>query len=159
MNKESNVELDIVKLPCAIEAALDVTAQLFGLCIVYWVFHKIGVRLIGEEFSPDVLLSLVVLPAIYILKDSHVIIEPYFVSVWLKNDTVTVKRGFLTTWEDSLSLNNVENIEIVTSFLGRFQNYGSLRVYAYGSWVEIPFIKDAPSLKVRIETIKKEKTF
>lgn len=152
-NTTSNDKLEVVKLPSSIEAAVDLILQLLGLFLIYWLFVQIGEQLIGDEFTPDILLSLVVLPSIYILKDSISIIEPFFVKVILDSETISVKQGVLTTYEDSLNLKNVENIEIVTTLLGRCLDYATLRVYAYGSWVQIPSIKNAANLKTRIEKI------
>ena len=101
------------------------------------------------------LLSLVVLPSILVLKSSGKIIEPYFVKVFLNNETLSVKQGILTTYEDSLSLKTVENIEVTTTLLGKWLNYATIRVFAYGAWVTIPNIKNASSVKESIEKIVK----
>jgi uncharacterized membrane protein YdbT with pleckstrin-like domain len=130
---------------------------LLGLCLVYLIFKAIGEHLIGDEFSPDILLSLVVLPSILVLKSSMGILEPYFVEVSLVEETLSVKQGIFTTFEDSLSLKTVENIEVITSLLGKLLNYSTLRVYAYGSWVVVPNIKNAQALKNRIDSIVKKK--
>lgn len=156
-NEKEMTEWNIVRFPCAIEITINLLIQIFGLCFVYWIFKEMGIRLIGDHFSPDMLLSLVVLPAIYILRDSHIILDPFFVSVFLNEKVVTVKRGILTRSEDSLNLRNVENIEVIIPFFGRFMNYGYLNVYAYGSWVEIPYVKDVPKLKAYIENTSKNK--
>ena len=149
-NKEFSA-IEIVRWPCVFEAGIECVLQLLGLCVVYWLFNTIGISIIGENFSPDVLLSMVVLPAIYILKDSFWILYPLSVSVALENDTVAVKSGIFTVIEDSLKLSTVENIETVTSLFGRFLNYGTLRVYSYGSWGEVPYVRNVTHLKIRIE--------
>ncbi len=143
----------MAKNPCAIEAAIDILLQLFGLCLMYLLFKEIGEYLIGENFSKDVLLSLVVLPSILVLKSVGEVFEPYFVEVSLSDETLSVKQGILTTFEDSLSLKNVENIEVITTVLGKYLNYATLRVYAYGSWVVVPNVKNAEALKEKIEQI------
>jgi len=73
--------------------------------------------------------------------------------VSLSDNTISVKHGFLTTFEDSLNLRTVENIEVVTSVFGKVLDYATLRVYTYGSWVEIPNVKSPSKLKERIELI------
>lgn len=149
----STDELTVEKGLCAIEAAFDIFIQISGLCIVYAIFSLIGRWLIGSEFSPDILLSLVVLPAILVLKKLPSIAEPYFVKVSLNNNTLSVKQGILTKFEDSLNLSTVENIEVITTYIGRFKGYSTLRVYAYGSWVEVPNVNDAHKLKAKIEKV------
>lgn len=121
--------------------------------MIYFIFTKIGNYLIGDNFSADILLSLVVLPSILILKRCGEILAPYTVSVSLSDNTISVKHGFLTTFEDSLNLRTVENIEVVTSVFGKVLDYATLRVYTYGSWVEIPNVKSPSKLKERIELI------
>ena len=151
----NNNELEVAKHPCAFEAAIDILLQLLGLCLVYVVFKEIGEYLIGKGFSSDILLSLVVLPSILVLKSCGSILEPYFVKVSLVGGTISVSQGILTTFEDSLSLKTVENIEVITTVLGKWLNYATLRVYAYGSWVVVPNVKNAQVLKCRIEKIVK----
>jgi len=148
----------VVKHTCAFESVIDIFLQLLGLCIVYWLFKEMGESLIGDTFTPDLLLSLVVLPSIMVLKDIGSILDPYFIGVTLKGETVSVTTGVLTKFEDSLSLKTVENIEVVTTFFGRLKGYSTLRVYTYGSWIEIPNIKNAKGLKLEIENIMNVKT-
>ncbi|MDP2851011.1 MAG: PH domain-containing protein [Sulfuricurvum sp.] len=152
----SENKLDVATHPCAIEAIVDILLQLFGLSLMYLIFNEIGKYLIGSKFTPDMLLSLVVLPAILVLKSCGKILEPYFVAVSLNNETLSVKQGILTTFEDSLSLKTVENIEVTTTLLGKYRNYATIRVFAYGAWVTIPNVKDAQNIKLRIEDIVKK---
>ncbi|EGR1599163.1 PH domain-containing protein [Vibrio parahaemolyticus] len=150
-------KIKVAKLPCAIEQIVDIFAQLVGLAIVYWLFTAIGEFLIGEDFSTDVLLSMVVLPAILVLKQSSEILQPYFVKVSVKGDKLSVTQGILTVFEDSLSLDNVENVETVTTLLGRFLDYSTLRIYAFGSWVVVPNVKTPKEIKKQLEDIIESK--
>jgi len=154
---KNNENIKVVRLPCAIEEIANIITQLIGLTIVYLLFKFIGELVIGDEFSPDILLSMVVLPAIMVLKELHQIIQPYFVKVSLKGDSLSVKQGILTTYEDSLTLENVENIEMVTTLLGKCLNYSTIRLYAFGSWVIIPNVKNPLVLKAKINKIVKSK--
>lgn len=156
INKTENELLDVATHPCAIEATLDIIFQLVGLGLVYIVFKWIGTYLIGDQFSPDMLLSIVVLPSILVLKSSGKIIEPYFVKVFLNDETLSVRQGIPTTFEDSLSLKNVENIEVTTTLLGKWLNYSTIRVFAFGAWVTVPNLRNAPKVKTRIEDIVKK---
>jgi len=149
-------KLDVATHPAALEAVADILLQLIGLSLMYFIFNEIGKNLIGNDFSPDMLLSLVVLPAILVLKSCGKIFEPYFVEVFLDNETLSVKQGILTTFEDSLSLKTVENIEVTTTLLGKLRNYATIRVFAYGAWVTIPNVKNAQNIKLRIEDIVKK---
>lgn len=71
--------IPVAKLLPSFEALLEVLVKLFGLAIVYIIFEAVGKWLMGDDFRADMLLSVVVLPAIYVLKDSYTIFEPYFV--------------------------------------------------------------------------------
>ena len=150
-------KIEVRRFPCALEEVVDILAQLVGLSIVYLLFTAIGEEIIGKDFSKDILLSMVVLPAILVLKQTSEILQPYFVEVELKNDTLAVKQGILTTFEDSLSLDTVENVETVTTILGRFLNYSTIRIYAYGSWVIVPNVQDPQNLKTKLDEIVKAK--
>lgn len=150
-------KIEVRRFPCVVEKVVDIFIQLVGLSIVYFLFTFIGESIIGENFSKDVLLSMVVLPAILVLKQASAILQPYFVEVELKNDTLAVKQGILTTFEDSLSLDTVENVETVTTLLGKCLNYSTLRIYAYGSWVIVPNVKNSKILKAKLNKIIKAK--
>ena len=100
---------------------------------------------------------MVVLPAILVLKQSSEILQPYFVKVSLEDDKLSVTQGILTTFEDSLTLNNVENIETETTLIGKYLNYATIRIYAFGSWVVIPNVKNSHKLKEKLENIIKDK--
>lgn len=80
----------------SIEAFGEICTRILGLGLVYLIFSFIGQELIGEQFKNDVLLSLVVLPAIYVLKDSHKILEAVFINVIAKDNSITVFSGILT---------------------------------------------------------------
>lgn len=149
-NKHEEV-VPVERLWCSIEAILELAVKLLGLVVVYLVFEFIGKLITGGEFKPDTLLSLVVLPAIYILKELHVVLEPFFVNIILSDDQVTVESGILTRRLDCLNLKNVENVEMITTPFGRLFDYSTLVVYAYGSWVKIPHIKSPLPVKKRIE--------
>lgn len=140
-------EIEIAKFWRSVEAVFEIIARIIGLIIVYLIFELIGKELIGDSFQKDVLLSLVVLPAIYVLKDSYKIFEAYFVKIELQNDSITVTTGILTIREDRLGFKSVENIEQVTTLLGRIVGYSTIYLYAYGSWVKIPFVRNANKLK------------
>lgn len=150
-------KIEVAKLPCAIEKIVDIFCQLVGLGIVYWLFTAIGELLIGEDFSTDVLLSMVVLPAILVLKKSSEILQPYFVKVSIKGDKLSVTQGILTIFEDNLTLENVENVETVTTIFGRFLDYSTIRIYAFGSWVVVPNVKNPKEIKKELECIIESK--
>ena len=144
--------IPVARFTPSFEALLEVLAKLLGLAVVYIIFEAVGKWLMGEDFRSDTLLSLVVLPAIYVLKDSYTIFEPYFVKIHLSEENVTVETGILTKNLDSLNLKTVENIEIITSPLGRIKGYSTLHVFSYGSWVELPHVKSPAVVKERIES-------
>ena len=153
----SKAALIVAKVIPAIEALFELAARLLGLMIVYIIFNKIGAYLTDDDFKPDILLSLVVLPAIYILKDLNFVLQPFFVKVWLADNDVTVDSGVLTKRLDCLNLANVENIELVTTFGGRFFNYATLHVYAFGSCVSLPHVINPLVIKSQIENAINER--
>jgi uncharacterized membrane protein YdbT with pleckstrin-like domain len=144
-------QVSIVKVARSIEAFFELIAKLLGLVIVYLIFEFVGNQLMPGEFRSDTLLSLVVLPAIYVLKDVYQILEPFFVTIQLSDEQVSVESGILTRRLDCLQLTTVENVELITTPVGRLCGYSTLCVYAYGSWVEIPFVESPLPIKARIE--------
>jgi hypothetical protein len=92
------------------------------------------------------------LPALYLLRSSNIIISPYFVKVSISENDVETRTGILTQRLDKLSLKTVENIEVVTTLGGRIFNYSTIYLYAYGSWVELPFLNNSDEIKQKIES-------
>lgn len=152
MNKqEERGEIEVATWAPAFEVLMEILFRVLGLCIVYLIFDYVGNQITGpNDFDSGVLLSLVVLPAIYVLKDISQIPQPFFVRVNLNSTKVIVRSGILTIRDDSLDLNNVENIETITPFLGRFCNYASLDIYVYGSNITLPNIRNASEVKKKI---------
>ncbi|KON51684.1 hypothetical protein ACX11_21500 [Vibrio parahaemolyticus] len=148
-------EVEVVKVARCFEAMGEILCRLLGLVLVYVMFEFIGTKVVGASFQKDTLLSLVVLPAIYVLKDLHTIIEPFFVKVWMNEESVKVQSGILTQRIDNLILKNVENVELTKSPIGRVFGYTTLCLYAYGSWVELPFVKSclAEDLHAQLSTV------
>jgi hypothetical protein len=139
----------------SIEAFLEITFKLVGVYITYLAFNFCGNYLFEGEFTSDTLFSLLMLPALYILKTSHIILSPYFVKVQISNTEVESRTGILTQRLDKLNLRTVENIEIVTTLGGRIGGtlfgYSTIHLYAHGSWVQLPFLKKAHVVKADIE--------
>ncbi len=148
-------EVEVVKVARCFEAMGEILCRLLGLVLVYVMFEFIGTKVVGASFQKDTLLSLVVLPAIYVLKDLHTIIEPFFVKVWMNEESVKVQSGILTQRIDNLILKNVENVELTKSPIGRVFGYTTLCLYAYGSWGELPFVKSclAEDLHAQLSTV------
>jgi uncharacterized membrane protein YdbT with pleckstrin-like domain len=136
----------------------EIFLKVLGLCLVYLIFKFIGKWLVGENFTPDTLLSIVVLPAIYILKDTYQIFTPWSVTVTLSDSDITVKQGIFTQRLDCLKFDTIENVELITTVLGRYCNYGTLQLYSYGAGIEVPSIKDFKNIQSKIEARIQEKS-
>ena len=93
---------------------------------------------------------MLLLPAIYVLRNLLIIFEPFF-SVVKKSDTqVTVKSGITPIIIDTLNLSSVDNIEIVKTPLGYCFNYASIRLYGRGGSVDMPFVINAEEVSKTI---------
>lgn len=153
MQKSKNVTtLQAVRWPITVEVIGGILLKILGLCLVYFIFEFIGRWLIGDSFSSDLLLSVVVLPAIYVFQDIYETITPFTVTVTLSDDEITVKQGIYTKRIDCLKLDTVENVELITTGLGRYRNYGTLDLYSYGSTIRIPNVKNYMDIKNNIES-------
>jgi hypothetical protein len=64
---------------------------------------------------------------------------------------VESRTGILTQRLDKLNLKTVENIEVVTILGGRLFKYSTIYLYAHGSWVCLPFLKNPNQIKLKIE--------
>ena len=134
-----------------IEALVEVLLQLLGVLATYFVFNWIGKTAFNSDFSSETLFSLLLLPALYILKTANEIVSPKYVKVKISRTTVESRTGIFTQRLDKLQLKTVENIEVVSTIGGRFFNYGTICLYAHGSWVELPFLINPVSVKNELE--------
>lgn len=139
------------KLARSIEAILEISVRILGLVIVYLIFEYIGTKIIGNTFTPDLLLSLVVLPSIYILKDAHKIVEPFTVEVHTTDSDITVRMGFITQRVDRLLIKNIDNIEVTRTPIGRLLGYRTLHLYSAGGYVALPFLNDCSANTIENE--------
>jgi len=149
------VELKTAKLPRLLEAFVEVVAKLVGVYLVYLGFNWLAEDVFGATLSQDTLQSLLLLPALYVLKDApHIVIEPLTVKVEQHSDKMSVVRGITPRVRDTLEFKSVENTEIITTPLGWVLNYATVRLYSPGGHVEIPNVYRASDL---VETINSEK--
>lgn len=136
----------------AVEAFLEIVVRILGLILVFCIFKAIG-KYFVEDFSEDILLSVVILPSIYVLKDIFTVIEPYTVRVKSDDLYFEVQRGFATQKKDRLLLRNIDNVEVTRTLLGRHFQFCTINLYSAGGFLQIPFVKDgcANQLIARVE--------
>ncbi len=147
---EDNDDIPTSKWVRSFEAVLELVFKLLGIYIVYFAINWLGNYLFLSNFRQDTLLSLLLLPAIYVLRNLLIIFEPFF-SVVKKSDTqVTVKSGITPIIIDTLNLSSVDNIEIVKTPLGYCFNYASIRLYGRGGSVDMPFVINAEEVSKTI---------
>jgi len=144
-------EYSTSKIIRSFEAFLEIGFKLFGVYITYLAFDFFGEFLFKGDFNSDTLFSLLMFPALYVLKTAHVIISPYFVQVRMTETEVESRTGILTQRLDKLNLKTVENIEIITTVGGRLFNYSTILLYAHGSWVQLPFLNNPEKIKQKIQ--------
>jgi DNA/RNA endonuclease G (NUC1) len=106
----------------------------------------------------NTLFSILMLPALLILRDAHIILEPFTIKTIITDSEVSVTRGLLTRTTDKLSIKTLENIEIVKSPMARipsrfWKSYGTLNLYAYGGTVIMPNLKKPEAIQKEIEAI------
>ncbi len=141
----------------AMEALLEVVFKLFGLYLTYLAFNWFGEILLKSDYRADTLFSVVLLPALYILKDAHVILAPIFVKVKDSGTSITVTTGILTKRVDKLGFETVENIEVIQTIARRLFGFGTVDLYAYGSGIRIPYVKNVDSFQALLEPRLKHK--
>jgi len=141
----------------SIERVIEIILKLAGLYLTYLIFNELGRFLLANDYRADTLFSLVLLPALYIIKDAHIILTPYFVKVEKAKKFIEVKSGIFTQRVDKLGFETVGNIEVIKTVGGRLFNYGSIYLYAHGSWVTLPSVIDPESVKIDIEACLKLK--
>ncbi|MFT4805879.1 MAG: hypothetical protein ACI9YE_003108 [Psychroserpens sp.] len=134
----------------SLEAFLELCFKLLGIYIVYFAINWLGKELFASNFRQDTLLSLLLLPAIYILRDVLIIFEPFFAVVNKSESQVTVRSGITPRVIDTLNIASVDNIEIVRTPFGYCFNYASIRLYGRGGSVDMPYVINAEEVSKTI---------
>ena len=149
-NNETPIET--VKLARSVEAFLEIFCKLIGIYLVY----KFGSYIMNSEDAANTLFSILLLPALLILRDGHIIFEPFTIKTYITDNDVIVKSGLLTRTTDKLNIKTLENIELVKTPMARlpspfWKSYGTLNLYAYGGTVIMPYLKDPEVVQKDIE--------
>jgi hypothetical protein len=152
--KNSFREVETVTWPRVLEATLEIFIKLAGLYMVY----QFGSLMMNSMDASNTLFSILLLPALLVLKDAHIILEPFTIKTIITDNEVSVTRGLLTRTTDKLSIKTLENIELVKTPMGRINisqvgNYGTLNLYAYGGTVIMPNLKKPEAIQMEIEAI------
>lgn len=140
----------------SIEAFFEIFARLLGIAIVYFGFDFLLKSFDASSGSQDLLISMLMLPALFILKDSFSVIEPFTVKAEFYQDKISVYRGFAPRVKDTLEFKNSENIEIITSVLGGFMGFSTVRLYSPGGFVEIPYVYNPEVVVSNVESAKRK---
>ena len=138
----TDVLITAKKVRC-LEAIFEIVFRLVGISLVYYLLNKILIFLGLLGSASELMVSLLILPVLYILKDAYKIIEPFTVKVWMTHEDITVSRGLVTKIEDTLEFKTVENLEVIESLLGKVFGYATIKLYSPGGGVEIPFVYDS----------------
>jgi Bacterial PH domain len=151
INQESMMDYPTSKFLRGVEAFTEILLKLLVGLATYYAFNWVGKNMFDSDFSSETLFSLLLLPALYILKTADEIICPALVKVRMSNNKVESRKGIFTQRLDKLELSTVENIEVVSTLGGRYFNYGTIYLYAHGSWVELPFLMNPNEVKKELE--------
>lgn len=151
LNQEKMKDYTTSKYIRGLEALAEILLKLFGVLCTYFVFNWIGKYMLESDFSSETLFSLLLLPSLYILKTADEIINPKYVKVRMSDNKVESRTGIFTQRLDKLELSTVENIEVVSTIGGRAFNYGTIYLYAHGSWVKLPFLINPNDVKIELE--------
>ncbi len=146
--------LNTAKWARAMEAACEIAVRLLGIFVVYQGFDFLLKSIEASSGSQDLLISMLLLPALYILKDSFRVIEPFTVRVEFYEKKISVFRGLAPRVKDTLEFKNSENIEVITSVFGQVLGYSTVRLYSPGGYVEIPYVYQPEDIVSKVECAK-----
>lgn len=146
----ASIKIKTVKLARSFEASIEIFMNLAWVLLVYLIFKWLTEHIIEGDIN-DILISMLLLPSLYIIKDSSKVITPWFVSVSIRDNSVSSITGVAPQIDDTLSLGKVDNIEVQVTPLGKVFNYGTIKLYSAGGAIEIPYVKDYLIVKEKIE--------
>lgn len=151
---EKKEPIDTATWPRSFEAACEIIIKLLGLYITY----RLGSHFMETKQASETLFSILLLPALLVLKDAHILFEPFTIKTYISNNEVVVKSGYFTRKTDKLSIETLENIELVKTPMGWLKSpywpsYGTLYLHAYGGSVTMPFLKKPEAVQKDIDEI------
>lgn len=137
------------------EAVIGIICQLVAIYIGYKLF-ALTVSWMGySQEKGEAFINLLLLPALYVLRDIGNIFDSMTVSVSLNNESVSVTRGLNPRVVDSLEFKSIENTEVVTTFGGRCFGFSTIRLYSPGGLVEIPYVENPNDINQQIKRLIK----
>jgi hypothetical protein len=165
--------LTTVSLARSFEAFFEIIFKLIGIALTYILLNGVliiifkadglnlltnsyGLLLINKEYQSEDLFNLLIFPVLYVLRDSYKIAEPFYINAYMTNSDITVVSGILTRTTDKLRIENLENIELVKTPMGRWnlgiwKKYGTLNLHAFGGLVVIPYLASPETEQLEIE--------
>ena len=123
-----------------VEALVETVVKLSAVYIVYLGFNWFVLNILNKNVADETLMSLLLLPALYILKDLDLVIDPLTIKIEKHRDRISVVRGLTPRVRDTLEFKSVENIEVITTVLGSIFNFSTVVLYSPGGNVEIPYV-------------------
>lgn len=133
-------KLEVAKYLRMIESLFEVILSLTGVLIVYISLSYFLNYFNLVDTADDMMASMLILPVLYILKDFYKVFDSLTVVAEYDDKTISVTRGILTKVKDTLEFEKADNIELVTTIAGGWFGYSTIRLYAPGGNVEVPFI-------------------
>lgn len=147
-------EEEISKIAPIFESSLVMVLKLIGIWLLY-----IFIKLISPEgFNQDFLYALVFLPLIAVLKDIVQVFDSFFVRVAISKENIICKKGYFYKNFDKLYIKDIDNIELDTSLIGEWKKYGTIQLYSFGGYINLPYLKNYKKIYQKIEkTIEENK--
>lgn len=165
--------LTTVSLARSFEAFFEIIFKFIGIALTYILLNGVliiifkadglnlltnsyGLLLFNKEYQSEDLFNLLIFPVLYVLRDSYKIAEPFYINAYMTNSDITVVSGILTRTTDKLRIENLENIELVKTPMGRWnlgiwKKYGTLNLHAFGGLVVIPYLANPETEQLEIE--------
>jgi len=84
------------------EAAGEILLKVLGMCAVFIVFEYLLGLIPNLNADRELLVSMLLLPTLYILKDANIIIDPLTVVAESHPDKISVFRGVAPKVKDTL---------------------------------------------------------
>lgn len=137
---------------------IEIVAITLWILVLYFCFTHFMYLLSDKETHASYVNTIFVLPIIYYLRDKIFRIFNSIstnVSISDKSNEIIVNQGFISEFQDSLDLENMENIELYKGFFGKIFNYGNLVITVYGNQIHLENIMHPQCEKKRIYEIVK----
>lgn len=123
------------------------------LIVVFYFVFSLLAGLWKIPIKDEIVGSLATFPFLTLIKTIPETFHSYFVEIFIADAYIVKKEGYINTTQDKLYLENIDNIELHTTFFGKWFGYSHINLLSFGGSVNLPYVGNSMENKIQLEKI------